>query len=71
MVISMKIINSNNWAPRNRAPHAQTSYIPITNPPLVNVDNLYYSFYVYNNAPELAIFYYILYDFLGKRDYFY
>ena len=67
----MKKINSNNWAPRNkRTPHA-TPYIPITNPPLVNVDNLYYSFYVYNNAEELAIFYYILYDFLGERVYFY
>jgi len=29
MIISMKKINSNNWAPRNRrAPHAWDPYIP-------------------------------------------
>ena len=73
----MKKINSDNWAPRNkRAPHAWTPYIPITNPPLVSVDNLYYSFYVYNDAGGLAVFYYILervvsYNILYEDNYFY
>ena len=73
MIISMKKINSNNWALCSRALHAESPYILITNPPLVDVDNLY-SFYVYNNS-GLAMFYYmldyILYDFLRERDYFY
>jgi hypothetical protein len=51
----MKKINSNNWAPLNkRAPHAWTSHIPITNPLLASVDNLYYSLY------DEVLFYYIL-----------
>ncbi len=65
----MKKINSDNWAPLNRrAPHAWTSYIPITNPGLVSADNLYYSFYVYNDAGGLVMFYYIL---TGAVYYFY
>ena len=51
----MKKINSNNWAPLNkRAPYEWAPYIPITNPPLVRVDNLYYSLY------DEMLFYYIL-----------
>lgn len=73
----MKKINSNNWAPLNRrAPHAWTSYIPITNPLLASVDNLYYSFYVYNDAGGLAMLYDILervvsYSILYEDNYFY
>ena len=52
MIISMKKINSNNWALCSRALHAESPYILITNPPLVNVDNLYYNFYLYNNNRE-------------------
>jgi hypothetical protein len=71
MIISMKKINSDNWAPLNRrAPHAWTSCIPITNPPLASVDNLYYSFY------DVVLFYYILervasYNILDEDNYFY
>jgi hypothetical protein len=66
----MKKINCNGWAPRNkRAPYEWAPYIPITNPPLVRVDNLYYSFY-------WGVFYYILervvsYNILDKNNYFY
>jgi hypothetical protein len=74
----MKKINSDNWAPLNRrARYMWTPYIPITNPPLVRVDNLYYSLYVYNDITgELAMFYYILervvsYNILDKDNYFY
>jgi hypothetical protein len=56
MIISMKKINSYNWALR----YAWTPYIPITNPPLVSIDNLYDSFYVYNDTGGLVMFYYIL-----------
>jgi hypothetical protein len=56
MIILMKKIKSHNWAPR----YAWTPYIPTTNPPLVSIDNLYDSFYVYNDAGGLAMFYYIL-----------
>ena len=34
--------------------------LTITNPPLVSVDNLYYSFYLYNDDGGLAMFYYIV-----------
>ena len=65
----MKKINSDNWTPLNRrVPHAWTPYIPITNPPLVSIDNLYDSFYVYNDTGGLVMFYYIL---TGAVYYFY
>jgi hypothetical protein len=61
MIISMKKINSDNWVPRNRRdPHVAPYVLTITNPPLVSVDNLYYSFYLYNDDGGLAMFYTIV-----------
>ncbi len=50
----MKTINPNCWA-------LYECGIPvlITTPPVANINNLYYSFYLYNSR-ELAIFYYSL-----------
>ena len=49
----MKTINPNCWAPNGLD-------VPITAPPVANIDNLYYSFYVYNSI-GLTTFYYRLY----------
>jgi hypothetical protein len=55
MIISMKKINCNGWAPHNH--YLWDAPIPITNPSiLANGDTLYYSFYVYN-AGGPATFY--------------
>jgi hypothetical protein len=69
MIISMKTINPNCWALYEEwgAP------VPITAPPVANINNLYYSFYLYNSR-GLAIFYYrlsgIVLYILYKDDYF-
>jgi hypothetical protein len=65
----MKTINPNCWALYDEW-GAWTSCIPITNPPLASVDNLYYSFY------DVVLFYYILervasYNILDEDNYFY
>jgi hypothetical protein len=66
----MKTINPNCWALYDEwgAP------VPITAPPVANINNLYYSFYLYNSR-GLAIFYYrlsgiVLYNVLYENDYF-
>ena len=47
---------------------------PIIDPPVANINNLYYSLYLYNSR-GLAVFYYrlsgiVLYNVLYKNDYF-
>jgi hypothetical protein len=73
MIISMKKINCNGWAPHNH--YLWDAPIPITNLPiLTNSDILYYSFYVYN-AGGPAKFYDRLagnvYNILDEDNYFY
>jgi len=51
----MKTINPNCWAPYS----GWIAPIPITAPPIANINNLYYSFYLYNSR-GLAMFYYRL-----------
>jgi hypothetical protein len=67
----MKTINPNCWAPYECEWIAP---IPITAPPVANINNLYHSFYIYNST-GLAIFYYrlsgiVLYN-LYEDDYFF
>ena len=50
----MKTINPDCWAP-----YEWNVPVPITAPPVANINNLYYSFYIYNST-GLAIFYYRL-----------
>lgn len=57
-VISMKIINCNNWINNNRGPYIPMP-APIIDPSVANINNLYYSFYSYNSR-GLAVFYYTL-----------
>ena len=71
MIISMKTINPNCWAPYECESNVP---VPITAPPVANINNLYYSFYLYNSR-GLAIFYYrlsgiVLYNVLYENDYF-
>lgn len=57
MIISMKTINPNCWALYE---YDKWGYrVPITAPPVANINNLYYSFYRYNYR-GLVIFYYSL-----------
>jgi hypothetical protein len=77
MIISMKTINPNCWAPNGLD-------VPITAPPVANINNLYYSFYVYTFYYRYHYFYidrfyyrlvsalYILYkdNALDKNNYF-
>jgi hypothetical protein len=63
----MKTINLNCWASYER-----NVPVPITDPPVANINNLYYSFFC---ARGLAIFYYrlsgiVLYNVLYENDYF-
>jgi hypothetical protein len=62
----MKTINPNCWAPCSEC----TAPVPITAPPVTNINSLYYSF----NSRRLAIFYYrlsgIVLYILYKDDYF-
>jgi hypothetical protein len=65
----MKTINPNCWAP-----YECNVPVFITAPPVANINNLYYSFYLYNSR-GLAIFYYrlsgiVLYNVLYENDYF-
>jgi hypothetical protein len=57
VTISMKIINSNGWAPRNTM---WTPYwgelVPISDPLITSGHSLYYKFHTYNNQ-KLAWFY--------------
>ena len=67
----MKTINPNCWAPYECESNVS---VPITAPPVANINNLYYSFYLYNSR-GLAIFYYrlsgiVLYNVLYENDYF-
>ena len=67
----MKTINPNCWAPC----YEWNAPVPITAPPVANIDNLYYSLYHYYSI-GLAIFYYrlsgiVLYNVLYENDYFY
>lgn len=67
----MKIINSNNWAPRNTrwAPY-WGELVPITDPLITSGYSLYYKFHTYNNQ-GLAWFYRIeSYSILDEDDYF-
>ncbi len=71
MVISMKTINCNNWAPRNVdwASHYEWSGpVPITSLPILSDDILYYSFYAYNTGGP-GKFYYLLIRPLTYTDY--
>lgn len=66
----MKTINPNCWAPC----YEWNVSVPITAPPVANIDNLYYNLYLYNSI-GLAIFYYrlsgiVLYNVLYENDYF-
>jgi hypothetical protein len=67
----MKMINCNSWAPRNVdwASHYEWSGpVPITSPPILSDDNLYYSFYAYRTGGP-AKFYYLLICPLTYTDY--
>ena len=72
MIISMKIINCNDWAPRNNL----NIPIPITDPP-VDLHGLLGKLYFVYGLGRLAWFYhrlgeFVLYSFLnGENDYFY
>ena len=73
MIISMKIINCNNWINNNRGPYIPMP-APIIDPSVANINNLYYSFYLYSSG-GLAVFYYrlsgiVLYNVLYANDYF-
>jgi hypothetical protein len=71
MVISMKIINCNGWAPRNNPVlYEWSAPIPITNPLIANGDSLYPSFYDYN-AGGVAWVYYNLFGPTITNHYFY
>ena len=66
----MKTINPNCWVPY----HEWNVPVLITAPPVANINNLYYSFYLYNSR-GLAVFYYklsgiALYNVLYENDYF-
>ena len=67
ITISMKTINPNCWAPYECEWNVP---VPITAPPIANINSLYYSF----NSTGLAIFYYRLSEIvlyiLYKDDYF-
>ena len=63
MIISMKTINPNCWAPNGLD-------VPITAPPVANINNLYYSCityslgrFVYYRLEEL-----VTYSFLNRED---
>ena len=63
----MKTINPNCWAPYECESNVP---VPITAPPVANINNLYYSFY------DVVLFYYILervasYNILDEDNYFY
>ena len=69
-ITSMKIINSNGWAPRNKlVPYEWgAAPIPITNPLIANHNSLYDNFYVrgvawvYYNLSEPTITYHYFYE---------
>ena len=66
----MKTINSNYWAPY----HEWNVPAPIIDASVANINNLYYSFYLYSSR-GLAVFYYrlsgiVLYNVLYANDYF-
>lgn len=55
-ITSMKKINCNDWAPRNKpVPYEESAPIPITNP-LIKPSYLYYKFHTYS-AGGVACFY--------------
>ena len=65
----MKTINPNCWAP-----YQWNVPAPIIDPSVANINNLYYSFYLYSSR-GLAVFYYrlsgiVLYNVLYANDYF-
>lgn len=73
IIISMKKINCNDWAPRNKpVPYEEDAPIPITNP-LIKPSYLYYKFHTYSAGGVTCVYRnitYVLYNILNKGGYF-